>query len=94
MPIVYSVHLFGNALKMSLDRKCKQGGSAGSVCRGLQSMPAPEWTSLLRTASAIANVGPDGPKRVRFQMDTVHHVSVYVRNTWRFELVGNGQGRG
>jgi len=47
-----------------------------------------EWGSLLRTQSTIMN-GPEGPKRVRFQMEIPHHVSVYMWNTVprQFDLV-------
>lgn len=88
MPIVYSVHLFANALRMSLDQKCKHGSGYLEICRNLQSMPAAEWMSVLRTASTIMN-GPEGPKRVRFQMETVHHVSLYMWNAIarNFDLV-------
>ncbi|VVC31521.1 Periplasmic binding protein-like I,Receptor, ligand binding region [Cinara cedri] len=80
MPIMYSVHLFANALKMSLDQKCKYNIDSTGVCRNLQLMPATEWISMLRTASTIIN-GPEGPKRIRFQMETTHHVSIYLWNT-------------
>lgn len=88
MPITYSVHLFANALKMSLDQKCKYNSDSTGICRNLQSMPATEWMSLLRTASTILN-GPEGPKRVRFQMEIIHHASIYMWNTVtkQFELV-------
>lgn len=77
MPITYSVHLFANALKMSLDQKCKHSTDSAGICRNLQSMLATEWTSLLRTASTILN-GSDGPKRIRFQMEIAHHASIYM----------------
>lgn len=88
MPITYSVHLFANALKMSLDQKCKYNLDSTGICQNMQSMSTMEWTSLLRTASIIIN-GPEGPKRVRFQMEILHHVSIYMWNTAtkQFELV-------
>lgn len=89
MPITYSVHLFANALKMSLDQKCKYNNlDSTGICRNLQSMSATEWASMLRTASIILN-GPEGPKRVRFQMEIVHHISIYMGNpnTKQFDLV-------
>jgi hypothetical protein len=51
-------------------------------------MPTTEWKSVLRTASTIIN-GPEGPKRVRFQMEITHHVSIYMWNTIpkQFDLV-------
>jgi len=88
IPITYAVHLFANALKMSIDQKCKYNLDSPGICRNLQSMPPMEWASLLRTQSTIMN-GPEGPKRVRFQMEIPHHVSVYMWNTVprQFDLV-------
>lgn len=88
MPITYSVHLFANAFKMAFDQKCKYNSDSTGICRNLQSMPTTEWTSVLRTASTIMN-GPEGPKRVRFQMEIAHHVSIYMWNTIpkHFDLV-------
>lgn len=88
MPITYSVYLFANALKMAIDQKCKYNLGSTGICRNLQSMSSMEWMSLLRTASTIIN-GGDGPKRIRFQMETVHHVSIYMWNTiaTQFDLV-------
>lgn len=79
MPITYAVHLFANALKMSLDQKCKYNLDSMGICRNLQYILDSEWISILRTASTIIN-GPEGPKRLRFQMETTHHVSVYLWN--------------
>ncbi|XP_025206748.1 uncharacterized protein LOC112602728 [Melanaphis sacchari] len=88
IPITYAVHLFANALKMSLDQKCKYNLDSSGICRNLQSMPSTEWASLLRTQSIIMN-GPEGPKRVRFQMEIPHHVSTYMWNTVtrQFDLI-------
>ncbi|XP_022172162.1 uncharacterized protein LOC111034998 [Myzus persicae] len=88
IPITYAVHLFANALKMSMDQKCKYNLDSPGICRNLQSMPPMEWASLLRTQSTIMN-GPEGPKRVRFQMEIPHHVSVYMWNTVarQFDLI-------
>lgn len=88
MPITYSVHLFANALKMSLDQKCKYNLDSTGICPNIQSISTTEWISLLRTASIIMN-GPEGPKRVRFQMEIIHHVSIYMWNmvTNKLDLV-------
>uniref|UniRef100_A0A2S2NB83 Receptor ligand binding region domain-containing protein n=1 Tax=Schizaphis graminum TaxID=13262 RepID=A0A2S2NB83_SCHGA len=88
IPITYAVHLFANALKMSIDQKCKYNLDSPGICRNLQSMPPMEWTSLLRTQSTITN-GPEGPKRIRFQMEIPHHVSIYMWNTVtrQFDLI-------
>jgi len=88
MPITFSVYLFANALKISLEQRCKNSLDSTKICRNLQSMSATEWISTLRTASTIIN-GPEGPKRVRFQMETTHHVSLYMWSpiTKEFEMV-------
>lgn len=65
---------------MSIDQKCKYNLRSTGICRNLQSMSTTEWMPLLRSASTIIN-GADGPKRIRFQMETVHHVSIYTWNT-------------
>ncbi|XP_050436197.1 uncharacterized protein LOC126842975 isoform X2 [Adelges cooleyi] len=77
MPITYSVHLFGYALRTAIDKKCKNELHSLGVCRSLQSMQSVEWVSIMKTATTILN-GVDGPKRIRFQMETGHHVSVYM----------------
>lgn len=88
MPITFAVHLFANALKMFLDQKCNYNLDSKKMCRNLQSMSTTEWISTLKTASTIMN-GPDGPKRIRFQMEIMHHVSVYMwnANTKEFDMV-------
>ncbi|XP_050536387.1 uncharacterized protein LOC126902809 [Daktulosphaira vitifoliae] len=79
IPLAYSVHLFANALKIAIDQKCNHESNSRSICPSMKSIQATEWMSYLRSATTILN-DVDGPKRIRFQMEILHYVSIYMAN--------------